>query len=130
MPKRGRGYNVANGAAFEAQIKTYPLSGLDCANCAARIETRLQQDLDPNASVNFVTSTLRISSAKVDQAQRMIDHIEPGVLIHIDTAPSGTPGAAHADVHGHHHHDAQLQLWPLITAGILFILGLIYRRSC
>ena len=119
----------ANGAAFEAQIKTYPLSGLDCANCAARIENKLQQELDPQASVNFAASTLRISSAKAGQAQRVIDQIEPGVLIHIHTGPNGTQTGAYAKAHGDHHHDAKLQLWPLITAGILFILGLIYRRE-
>ena len=120
---------MANGAAFEAQIKTYPLSGLDCANCAARIENKLQQELDPQASVNFAASTLRISSAKAGQAQRVIDQIEPGVLIHIHTGPNGTQTGAYAKAHGDHHHDAKLQLWPLITAGILFILGLIYRRE-
>ncbi|NLY52088.1 MAG: cadmium-translocating P-type ATPase, partial [Firmicutes bacterium] len=120
---------MPNGAAFEAQIKTYPLSGLDCANCAARIENKLQQELDPQASVNFAASTLRISSAKAGQAQRVIDQIEPGVLIHIHTGPNGTQTGAYAKAHGDHHHDAKLQLWPLITAGILFILGLIYRRE-
>ncbi|NLA58722.1 MAG: heavy metal translocating P-type ATPase [Firmicutes bacterium] len=122
---------VSTGAAFEAQIRSYQLSGLDCANCAAKIEQRLQQELDPHASVNFAASTLRISSAKVTEAQRLIDAIEPGVVIHIDTvadsASHGVHGKMAAHDHGDHYLDAKAELWPLITAGVLFILGLVYR---
>lgn len=118
-------------AACEAQVKTYQLSGLDCANCAAKIEKKLQQELDPHASVNFAASTLRISAAKVGQAQKVISSVEPGVLIHTDVVfedtQSGSQGAAGTEARGHSHHGAELQLWPLITAGILFIFGLIYR---
>lgn len=107
------------------------MSGLDCANCAARIEQRLQQELDPGAAVNFAASTLRIDAAKVGEAQMLIDRIEPGVLIHTDTEPDGvcsrTQCGTAAKAHGGRQHDSQLQLWPLVAAGILFALGLIYR---
>jgi Cd2+/Zn2+-exporting ATPase len=122
---------VPNCAIAAAQIKSYPLSGLDCANCAARIEQRLQQELDPGAAVNFAASTLRIDAAKVGEAQMLIDRIEPGVLIHTDTEPDGvcsrTQCGTAAKAHGGRQHDSQLQLWPLVAAGILFALGLIYR---
>ena len=122
---------MPNCAIAAAQIKSYPLSGLDCANCAARIEQRLQQELDPGAAVNFAASTLRIDAAKVGEAQMLIDRIEPGVLIHTDTEPDGvcsrTQCGAAAKAHGGRQHDSQLQLWPLVAAGILFALGLIYR---
>ncbi|MGI6566439.1 MAG: heavy metal translocating P-type ATPase [Limnochordia bacterium] len=122
---------MPNCAIAAAQIKSYPLSGLDCANCAARIEQRLQQELDPGAAVNFAASTLRIDAAKVGEAQMLIDRIEPGVLIHTDTEPDGvcsrTQCGTAAKAHGGRQHDSQLQLWPLVAAGILFALGLIYR---
>ncbi len=122
---------MPNCAIAAAQIKSYPLSGLDCANCAARIEQRLQQELDPGAAVNFAASTLIIDAAKVGEAQMLIDRIEPGVLIHTDTEPDGvcsrTQCGTAAKAHGGRQHDSQLQLWPLVAAGILFALGLIYR---
>ena len=47
--------------------KEYRLEGLDCANCAVRMETKLKNLAGvTNASVNFGTSTMVIESDQPD----------------------------------------------------------------
>ncbi|NMB45671.1 MAG: cadmium-translocating P-type ATPase [Firmicutes bacterium] len=101
-----------------AAPETCRLSGLDCAACAAKIESRLQQDLDPEATIDFTTSTLMIDAAKVSQAQQIMDTIEPGVIIHPNSAVEPSVPAGHGE---------PVQLWPPILAGILFSIGLIFQ---
>jgi Cd2+/Zn2+-exporting ATPase len=116
------------------------LDGLDCASCAAKIEARLQQDLDPEASISFATLTLMIDPAKVAAAQKIIDALEPGVIIygqkdaHTTTQDEIPSATLMQNDHGRHHHGRShnihgksVELWPLITAGLLFAFGLIYR---
>ncbi|NMB24928.1 MAG: cadmium-translocating P-type ATPase [Firmicutes bacterium] len=120
----------------------YRLQGLDCAGCAAKIEASLQRELDPEASVSFATLTLMIDPSQIIAAQEIIDRIEPGVTIISPTEAStpsqrslsgvnATNGTHHGEQgHGHDHaHGAQegVKLWPLISAGTLFSLGLIFR---
>ncbi|NLJ25077.1 MAG: heavy metal translocating P-type ATPase, partial [Firmicutes bacterium] len=109
----------------ESTAKHYPLHGLDCANCAAKIEARLQQELDPGATISFATGTLLIDPNKVSQAQIIIDSLEPGVKIIMDDndpglgAKSGAPGDHHTNV----------QIWPLVAASLLFTFGLIFQSN-
>lgn len=139
---------MADTALTKSTAGVYRLHGLDCAGCAAKIEARLQRELDQEASVSFATLTLMIDPNQVASAQKIIDAVEPGVTIvsptKTDAQPSGdlssaraTNGAGHHD-HGHHHHHGHqhdhargdhgsVALWPLVSAGILFILGLIFR---
>ncbi len=74
------------------------LEGLDCANCAAKIEQRVN-DLDSvnTASMNFMTKTLTIEtelSAKVDEiiqdATNIIKKLEPDVTVKEKIISPGT----------------------------------------
>ena len=68
--------------------KTYLLNGLDCANCAAKIEKGVA-DIDgvTNASVSFLTTKLTFEAQddKIDEivkkAKKVIKKVEPDVEI-------------------------------------------------
>lgn len=68
--------------------KTYKLEGLDCANCAAKIE-RAINGLDgvTTATVNFMTTKLVIEAeeekiaAIAAAAEKIVKKIEPDVIM-------------------------------------------------
>ncbi|MGM1046296.1 Cation transport ATPase [Paenibacillus uliginis N3/975] len=68
--------------------KAFKLDGLDCANCAAKLERAVAKIDDVSkASVNFMSSKLVLEAADdkfdsvVEQAKATIRKIEPGVVI-------------------------------------------------
>lgn len=110
---------------LEATAETYTLKGLDCASCASKIEAQLQRVLDPKATINFATGTLLMDATKVSQAQAIIDSIEPGVVIH----SKGQEQRSTTEAKAQESDDQGVRLWPLIIAGLLFGIGLIYRSQ-
>ena len=77
------------------------LEGLHCANCAAKIETKLEKAYD-KVLFSFATLELEIHTDKEDirgEVQAIVDSIEDGVTV--------APKSEHPE-HGHrheHHHD-------------------------
>jgi len=68
--------------------KTFKLEGLDCANCAAKIEKAVKAlDGVTSASVNFMTTKMVIEGddAKFDEIVESANHIvkklEPDVIV-------------------------------------------------
>ena len=68
--------------------KLFRLSGLDCANCAAKIERGVAAlDGVSMATVNFMTSKLTIEAeearmpAIIEEAERIIRRVEPGTTM-------------------------------------------------
>lgn len=68
--------------------KTFRLEGLDCANCAAKIENAVKGlDGVTAASVNFMTTKMVIEGddAKIDEivksAHNLVKKLEPDVVI-------------------------------------------------
>lgn len=68
--------------------KIFRLEGLDCANCAAKIERGIQGlDGVANASVNFMTTKLTIEATdeKMDdiikEAEKIVKKVEPGTVM-------------------------------------------------
>ncbi|MDR0273435.1 MAG: heavy-metal-associated domain-containing protein, partial [Clostridiales bacterium] len=56
--------------------KTYTLKGLDCANCAAKIENAVKSlDGVTSASVNLMTATLKIEVNESENIKGNIDGI-------------------------------------------------------
>ncbi|URZ18635.1 Cadmium, zinc and cobalt-transporting ATPase (plasmid) [Clostridium felsineum DSM 794] len=78
--------------------KEFSIEGLDCANCAAKIENRLNKVKDiGHANVNFVTKTLtlEINNASsthnvISEATALIKKIEPDVTISEKTSSKNT----------------------------------------
>jgi copper chaperone CopZ len=68
--------------------KKFILEGLDCANCAAKIEREINNlDGVKNANVNFMTTKMLIEaeddkiSAVLENAEKIIKKIESHVII-------------------------------------------------
>lgn len=68
--------------------KVFKLTDLDCANCAAKMESAIQKiDGVSNATISFITQKLTIEAAEEDfesillQAQKACKKIEPDCVI-------------------------------------------------
>ncbi|SDI20004.1 heavy metal translocating P-type ATPase [Desulfosporosinus hippei] len=60
----------------------YRLEGLSCANCALKIEKAFSsEETIGETSLNFATQTVYLPPAALELAQRIIDRIEPGVIL-------------------------------------------------
>lgn len=97
--------------------KVYIISGLDCANCAAKIEKKIN-DLPQveEATITFATNQLRITAQDPDSllplALETAQSIEPDVTIvpRDGHHSQGVQKGAHSHSHGHcgcghDHHD-------------------------
>ena len=67
---------------------TFKLEGLDCANCAAKMEEAIKKlDGVSNATVNFMTTKMVIEAADdkmskvLEAAEKIIKKIEPAVKL-------------------------------------------------
>lgn len=96
------------------------LEGLDCANCAAKIEHELQQSLkNSEVIVNFATRTVEIPLGQLDEARRIVARIEPDVkLLTPDSSPTMDEKT----------EDNRLHMGKLLLSGILLLVGLLYNR--
>ena len=70
----------------DLEKRVYILEGIDCANCAAKIEAKIRQMPEVGfASVAFATKQLRVSANNQDallpKMQAVVDSIEDGVTI-------------------------------------------------
>lgn len=68
--------------------KTFRLEGLDCANCAAKMEKAISElDGVKEATVNFITTKLVIESdddrmpAIIEAAEKIVKKIEPNTVL-------------------------------------------------
>lgn len=79
VPRKRRVSTVSN-------TRVYILEGLDCANCAAKIENKLKtMDGVDDVSITFATRQMRLSAKNPDQlvqaVQAAIDAVEDGVKV-------------------------------------------------
>lgn len=68
--------------------KTFKLEGLDCANCAAKIETAVGKlEGVKEATVNFMTTKMVIEAEDekmtdiIAEAEKIVKKIEPGTVM-------------------------------------------------
>ncbi len=92
------------------------LEGLHCANCAAKIEAKLNKDpAYEEVKFSFATLELEIHTDKEDirdEVQTVVDSIEDGVNVvpkhesrHKHEQPDACRDACCGHDHDHHHHD-------------------------
>lgn len=96
------------------------LEGLDCANCAAKIERELSKipGLE-EVKVNFATKMVELPPEKIKEAQAAINRVEPGVKL-LRALHKSSPGEE-AEEKG--------RLPYLILSGILFLFGFIFNEQ-
>ncbi|WP_340015540.1 heavy metal translocating P-type ATPase [Paenibacillus sp. FSL K6-1318] len=109
------------GTGQEQVKRELLLDGLDCANCALKIENGVKKIKGINeCSVNFVTKTLSLHTTSdmdeqvVEEAKRKVLRLEPHIRIsekgkpvngHVHTHTGSAAGAHnHSHDHAGHHH--------------------------
>lgn len=108
VPRKRRSMGVS-------ATRTYILEGLDCANCAAKVEARLK-DLDgvDDVSITFATKQMKLSAKDPDslipQIQSIINSIEDGITI----VPKDSPKTAGPE---------KKAVISIIAGAVLFIAG-------
>ena len=124
--------------------RTYTIAHLGCANCAAKMERRMQALPQVESAVlTFATGRLTITAADPDrllpQLQQIVSDIEADAKIvtdiqghhHHENCDCGHGHHHHENCdcgHGHHHHDhagEKSELPLLLTGAGLFALGLV-----
>ena len=116
--------------------KVYVIQHLGCANCAAKMEARINAlPQVQEATITFATQQLRVTADDPDrllpQLQKIVSSIEADAIIrpqagtHPSPAPAEDGGRSHS---GHDHHTAQAPLWHLLLGAVLFVLGLVLNR--
>lgn len=88
--------------------KKYSISGIDCANCAAKLESKMNElpEVD-NVILTFATGQLLVESDDLDKAlialKKLADKMEPGTVIEdLKRAEKHKKTESHEH---HHHHD-------------------------
>jgi len=114
---------------FSMIKKRYTIENLDCANCAAKIEEKLNGLSGLEATVNFTTRTLLVTAEKPDALlpamQKIVRSVEPeGKIVPYVRAHE------RKDRQTHHHHEDNTAGGhrPLIVGAALLILGILLDR--
>lgn len=93
----------------------YHLANLDCANCAARIETALQDTPGVRfVSVDFATTTLYLDAEDLEPVRSVVQRIEPQVQIQPKTEAGLDDG-----------FNTWRRLLPILISIVLFFGGLL-----
>ena len=103
--------------------KKYSITGIDCANCAAKLEAKMNSIPEVNNVVlTFATGQLLVDADDLDKAlevlRKLAENEEPGTIIEDLKRPgsvkNNTVNAAHIHNHTdghnhehHHHHDEE-----------------------
>jgi Cd2+/Zn2+-exporting ATPase len=120
-------------------IQEYVLVGLDCANCANKIEKAVcAKDNVTEATLNFVTGTLRVNLAPaykgniMPDLEKIVRQYEPDVTVRLKTPPD-------QDKHGNNKagcgnsEDKKCELIaeyaPLIAGAAFFVTGVVINRA-
>ena len=110
----------------KAVCTVYVMKNIDCANCSAKIEKKIQElpEVD-DCILTFATRQLRVYSSEgtklLPKMQAIADQIEPGTVIEI--REEGKPSSDTRD--DKHDHDIP----DLLAGAALFIIGELLSHS-
>ena len=115
--------------------KIYTLENLGCANCAAKMEAKINTlPQVEEAVLTFATRQLTVTAEEPDallsQMQQIISSIEPDARLTHNHNHCHHEHHACACGHDHHHHrhSEKSLLTPLLAGAGLFILGLVLNE--
>jgi len=106
--------------------RIYALQGLDCANCAAKIEGAVKKlDCVSFAAVNFISGTLQVDvrdghlSHVRERIQELVHGFEPGVAVVERDGAAREQGKDKED---------KADLFRLIAGGTVFVTGMLIQH--
>lgn len=92
------------------------LDGLDCVNCAAKIEKELNKNPGlEHVKVKFVTKSIELPEEHFAVAQEVIARLEPGVRLRKDQDAEDA--------------SEKKNLLPLWISGVLFVIGFVFNEQ-
>ena len=84
--------------------KKYHIEGIDCANCAAKVEKKMNELPDVEVTLTFATSQLMVDAENPDEVllelRKIADKMEPGTVIE-----KISKTRKHGGKKKSHHHD-------------------------
>lgn len=115
--------SVAIGDSLDERVK-YRIEGEFCTNCSAKMERALSATEGiGETSINYATKIVFLPSALVNQAQMIMEQIEPGVkLVRVERKKA----AQSIDGQESTSNEARKQLTSILLAGVLFAIGFIF----
>jgi Cd2+/Zn2+-exporting ATPase len=119
--------------------KEFILEGLGCANCAAKMEKKINElDEVSNVSINFVTKTLSMEIKKESNIESLIikikdiiKSIEANVVLKEKNLQNEHFHNHNHETHSHSHfkEDNKNEIIKLIIGTILYLLGITFKSS-
>ena len=107
------------------------LNGLDCANCASKIEKKVSEiEGVEEASVNFLAKKLTVKihnnnfEESLETIKETIERVEPDVKV---TLKNDTESHENLDTEHEDHEDNKKELIKIIAAVIFFALPVIFK---
>jgi len=100
--------------------RSYRIDGLDCADCASKLESTLRKlEGMEDTRINFASGTLRLKPVHLERAQAVIQQVEPGARVEVaNDANSGIVDQT----------DPLLQLVPIGISALIFVSLLLFQE--
>jgi Cd2+/Zn2+-exporting ATPase len=100
----------------------YSMTGLDCPNCAAKVERELRKVKGlENVTVNFNSLSIELPEKLEKEARAVIALVEPEINLKKIEGFQGSPPTEETE--------NQYKFWLIIGAGMLFVIGLIFNEA-
>lgn len=105
----------------KVQKEEFVLEGLDCANCAMKIETKVKEMPSvSNATVDFVSKKLRIEVANKKELETTVQNIKDIVhKLEPDVKVVRQENGSHGHSHDHGEGNVKKLIWRLAIGGVL-----------
>lgn len=113
----------SNSKPNDGRVK-YRIEGEFCANCSAKMERALSTTEGiGETSINYITKTVLLPPDRMQQAQDIMEKIEPGIQL-VPFQARKEKVEMNAQAHG--KNDSRKQRVSILLAGVLLIIGLIW----
>lgn len=109
--------------------KKYRIEGIDCPNCAAKVERKMNELPDVAVTLTFATSQLLVEAKNPDEVlpklREIADKMEPGTVI--EEYSSEKEKSVEADEDGD-DDDVKVELIKIVTGAVVFIGGVVCQK--
>lgn len=109
--------------------KKYRIEGIDCPNCAAKVERKMNELPDVAVTLTFATSQLLVEAKNPDEVlpklREIADKMEPGTVIEEYSSEKKT--SVEADEDGG-DDDVKVELIKIVIGAFVFIGGVVCQK--
>lgn len=106
--------------------RRYSIENLHCADCAAKIEEKLNRLPGITATLTFTTRTLTVQTDETEELmsrlQEVISSVEPDAKLTRYVRPTDTPEEPQEHTHAHPHPNTQPEVHKQLLIGLFLLL--------